>query len=293
MGGQTLKLSIIIINYNTKALLKQTLQSVYNHPPQADFEVFVVDNHSTDSSVEMVKQNFPQVKLIENQENEGFSRANNRAIRISKGEYILLLNSDTVVLPNTFDIMLDFMDKHPQVGAAGCKVLLPDGKLDLACRRSFPTPLNALFQALGLSKLFPKSRLFAQYNLTYLDEDQTYPVDCLVGAFMLVRRKTIEQVGLLDETFFMYGEDIDWCYRIKKAGWEIYYYPEARIIHYKGASSKKKKYRMIYEFHRAMVIFYQKHYAPNKFVLVNIIVLLGIWLRYLVALVRNLFKQSN
>ncbi|GAW31251.1 glycosyltransferase family 2 protein [Carboxydocella sp. JDF658] len=288
-----MKLSIIIVNYNTKALLKQTLQSVYNHPPQADFEVFVVDNHSTDSSVEMVKQNFPQVKLIENQENEGFSRANNRAIRISKGEYILLLNSDTVVLPNTFDIMLDFMDKHPQVGAAGCKVLLPDGKLDLACRRSFPTPLNALFQALGLSKLFPKSRLFAQYNLTYLDEDQTYSVDCLVGAFMLVRRKTIEQVGLLDETFFMYGEDIDWCYRIKKAGWEIYYYPEARIIHYKGASSKKKKYRMIYEFHRAMVIFYQKHYAPNKFVLVNIIVLLGIWLRYLVALVRNLFKQSN
>ncbi|GAW29473.1 glycosyltransferase family 2 protein [Carboxydocella sp. ULO1] len=285
-----MKLSIIIVNYNTKALLKQTLQSVYNHPPQADFEVFVVDNHSTDSSVEMVKQNFPQVKLIENQENEGFSRANNRAIRISKGEYILLLNSDTVVLPNTFDIMLDFMDKHPQVGAAGCKVLLPDGKLDLACRRSFPTPLNALFQALGLSKLFPKSRLFAQYNLTYLDEDQTYPVDCLVGAFMLVRRKTIEQVGLLDETFFMYGEDIDWCYRIKKAGWEIYYYPEARIIHYKGASSKKKKYRMIYEFHRAMVIFYQKHYAPNTFVLVNIIVLLGIWLRYLVALVRNLFK---
>jgi len=286
-------LSIIIVNYNTKALLRQTLESVFRNHPKYRFEVFVVDNNSSDGSCGMIQEMFPQVDLIKNGKNLGFSRANNQAIRISQGRYILLLNSDTVVLPGALDTMIEFLEENPHVGAAGCKVVLPKGKLDLACRRSFPTPLNALFQAVGLSKLFPKSPLFAQYNLTYLDEDKTYPVDCIVGAFMMVRRETIEQVGLLDELFFMYGEDIDWCYRIKQAGWEIYYHPKAKIIHYKGASSEKRKYRMIYEFHRAMVTFYRKHYARKKFFLVNWLVIIGIWLRFTAAVTSNLFKKKR
>lgn len=286
-------LSIIIVNYNTKELLRQTLESVFRNQPGYRFEVFVVDNHSADGSCRMVKEKFPHVLLIENKENEGFSRANNRAIRISQGRYILLLNSDTLVLPGTFDTMINFLEDNPRVGAAGCKVVLTNGKLDLACRRSFPTPLNSLFQAVGLSKLFPKSELFARYNLTYLDEDETYPVECIVGAFMLVRRETIEQIGLLDETFFMYGEDIDWCFRIKHAGWEIYYHPKAKIIHYKGATSVKRKYWMIYEFHRAMLIFYRKHYAEKKSFLVNWLVIIGIWVRFLVMVTANIFKRRQ
>lgn len=286
-------LSIIIVNYNTKGLLRQTLESVFRSYPKYRFEVFVVDNHSKDGSSEMVRETFPKVLLIENIRNEGFSKANNRAIKVSRGRYILLLNSDTIVLEGTLDTMIEFMGKNPRVGAAGCKVILPGGKLDLACRRSFPTPINAFFKALGLSKVFPKSPLFSQYNLTYLDEDETYPVDCIVGAFMMVRRETIEQVGLLDESFFMYGEDIDWCYRIKKAGWAIYYHPRAKIVHYKGASSEKRKYRIIFEFHRAMVLFYRKHYSKEKVFIVNWLVITGIWLRLVVAVTVNLFKKKR
>jgi GT2 family glycosyltransferase len=206
---------------------------------------------------------------------------------------VLLLNSDTIVGEDTFRVMVDFLDAHPQVGAAGCKVVLPDGSLDKACRRSFPTPLNSLYQALKLDRLFPNSPRFASYNLTYLDEDESYPVDCLVGAFMMVRRKAIEQVGMLDEMFFMYGEDIDWCYRIKRAGWEIWYVPATTIIHYKGASSKKKKVRMIWEFHRAMILYYKKHHAKDSFFLLNWLVYLGVFGRCALVLFGNLFKKRG
>lgn len=288
-----MELSIIIVSYNTKELLKQTLESVCNHQLGHAFEVWVVDNNSSDGSSTMIKELFPQVHLLENPANVGFAAANNFAIKGSGGKYILLLNSDTVILPGTLDTMLEFMHQHPRVGAAGCKVVLPDGRLDLACRRSFPTPLNALYQALGLSKIFPASSRFAQYNLTYLDENLTYPVDCIVGAFMLVRRTVVDQVGLLDEDFFMYGEDIDWCYRIKQAGWEIYYHPAAKIIHHKGASSKKRPWRMLYEFHRSMVLFYCKHYENDNPFILNVIVRLGIWMRFGVALIINLLKRKK
>lgn len=288
-----MNLSIVIVNYNTKELLCQTIDSILKSNTSASYQTIIVDNNSTDGSAQMVKEHFPGVSLIASSTNEGFAKANNKGIRYANGRYILLLNSDTIVLPGTLDTMIDFMDAHPTVGAAGCKVVLPDGKLDKACRRSFPTPLNSLYQALGLSKLFPNHHKFAQYNLTYLDEDQTYPVECLVGAFMMVRREVIDQIGGLDEQFFMYGEDIDWCYRIKEAGWEIYYHPEAKIIHYKGASSKKRKYKMIFEFHRAMVLFYKKHYAKNDSFLLNVIVYIGIWCRYLLALLANVLKKRG
>jgi hypothetical protein len=281
-------LSIIIVNYNTKNLLAASLQSIYSKKHKIEFETFVVDNGSTDGSVETIKVLYPQIIFLPQNENLGFAKANNIAIKQAKGRYILLLNPDTVVLNDCLDLMIDFMDQNPDVGAAGCKVVLPDGSLDLACKRSFPTPENSFYHVLGLAKLFPKSRRFGQYNLTYLDENETHEVDCLVGAFMMVRREVIEQIGLLDEKYFMYGEDIDWCYRIKNAGWKIVYYPRAQIIHYKGASSKKKKWETIYEFHRAMFLFFNDHYKDKYNLVIRYLVYLGIAARYVISVMKNI-----
>ncbi|KGG79809.1 glycosyl transferase family 2 [Caloranaerobacter azorensis H53214] len=286
-------LSIIIVNYNTRELTRQTLQSIYKYNHNLDFEVIVVDNNSSDDSINMIKDEFPQVILIQNKENLGFSKANNIGINKSKGKYILLLNSDTIIQRDTLEIMVDFMETNKEVGAAGCKVVLPDGNLDKACKRSFPTPRNAFYNALKLDKLFPHNKRFGEYNLTYLNEDEMHEVDSLVGAFMMVRREVIEEVGLLDEKFFMYGEDIDWCYRIKKSGWKIVYYPKTKIIHYKGGSSKKKNPKIIYEFYRAMYLFFEKHYKNKYSKLTKYIVYLGIWTKMILSLVTNLFKSKK
>ncbi|MBZ4687992.1 MAG: glycosyl transferase family 2 [Clostridiales bacterium] len=284
-------LSVIIVSYNNKKLLKQTIDSIYDTRQNINFEIIVVDNKSTDGSVELIKQNYNQVKLIENKNNLGFSKANNIGIKQSKGRYILLLNSDTIVTDNCFEKCIKYMKQHPDIGALGCKVVLPDGKLDPACKRSFPTPEVSFYRMTGLSKLFPKSKRFGKYNLTYLDEDEIHEVDCLVGAFMMVKRETIEQVGLLDEDFFMYGEDIDWCYRIKNAGWKIVYYPEAQIIHYKGGSSDKKNPKLIYEFYRSMYLFYNKHYKDKYSFLTTLLVYSGIGTILALKLVLNAFKR--
>lgn len=286
-------LSIVIVNYNTRELLMQSLESVALACSSLTAEIFVVDNGSSDGSVDAVKSRYPKVHVLSNLENRGFACANNLAIRKSKGRYILLLNSDTLVHSDTFNVIVDFMDSHKTVGASGCKVIKPDGKLDLACKRSFPTPSNSLYHLLKLDRLFPESRRFGTYNLTYLDEDEVQPVDCLVGAFMMVRKEVISEVGMLDEEFFMYGEDIDWCYRIKQAGWGVWYVPTASIIHYKGASSKKKKNRMIYEFHRSMFIYYRKHYLRGTKSVSSIIILLGIIMSLLAAWLVNLGKRND
>lgn len=285
-------LSILIVNYNTRELTLDALRSVYRSQTKYTFEVILIDNHSTDGSVEAIKEEFPQVKIIENQENVGFAKANNQGIRRAAGRYILLLNSDTIIQPDTLEIMLRFMDQHPNIGASGCKVVLPDGSLDKACRRGFPTPSASFYYAFGLAKLFPHVPKFNQYQLSYLDPDDDYPVDCLVGAFMLVRREVIDHVGMLDEDFFMYGEDVDWCYRIKKAGWEIYYYPKTSIIHYKGAGKKRKSRKVVYEFHRAMILFHRKHYQKSYSWLVNGLVYAGVGLKFLLAFVSNEFKRG-
>lgn len=285
-------LSILIVNYNTRELTLDALRSVYRSQTNYTFEVILIDNHSTDGSVEAIKEEFSQVKIIENQENVGFAKANNQGIRRAAGRYILLLNSDTIIQPDTLEIMLRFMDQHPNIGASGCKVVLPDGSLDKACRRGFPTPSASFYYAFGLAKLFPHVPKFNQYQLSYLDPDDDYPVDCLVGAFMLVRREVIDHVGMLDEDFFMYGEDVDWCYRIKKAGWEIYYYPKTSIIHYKGAGKKRKSRKVVYEFHRAMILFHRKHYQKSYSWLVNGLVYAGVGLKFLLAFVSNEFKRG-
>ncbi|CAN7279537.1 glycosyltransferase family 2 protein [Paenibacillus sp. LjRoot56] len=286
-------LSIIIVNYKTKDLTLACIESVFTSTTSYKYEIILIDNASNDGTIQSVNEEFPQVVTIANTENVGFSKANNQGIRIAKGRYVLLLNSDTIVQLDTLDIMLCFMDENPIVGASGCKIVLSDGSLDKACKRGFPTPSASFYYAFGFAKLFPKIHRFNQYQLGYLNPDQQYPIDSLVGAFMLVRRETIEHVGMLDEEFFMYGEDIDWCYRIKEAGWVNYYYPKTQIVHHKGASSRRKPYKIIYEFHRAMILFHNKHYRTKYSWLTNAMVYIGVGLKFGLSLARNKLRPTR
>jgi hypothetical protein len=255
-------LSIIIVNYKTEELTSNCIDSIIKSNTKGlSYEIILVDNASEDGSVEAIKMRFPEVKVIENHENLGFSKANNIGMEVSKGEFLLLLNSDTIVELNTLKGAIAFISDHKHIGALGCKILLPSGKLDPACKRSFPTPLNGLYHSLNLDLAFPESTRFGAYNLTYVDENKTCSIDCIMGAFMLVPRAVIDVVGMLDEDFFMYGEDIDWCYRIKQAGYQIIYYPEVRIFHHKKASGiGKRNPKVIAAFYDSMIIFYNKHY---------------------------------
>ena len=290
-------LSIIIVNYNTFKLTRDTINSCIFEPTRYTYEIFLVDNKSTDDSLSQLKEYFASeisrgiIKVIENDENKGFANANNLAIEKSQGDFVLLLNSDTLVEQNTIDKCMDYMTAgvNADVGALGCKVSLADGSLDKACKRSFPNPVNSFYKLFNINTESSK----ADYNLTGLDDDGVYEIDCLTGAFMLVRKTTIDDIGLLDDTFFMYGEDIDWCYRIKKAGWKIIYFGEAAIVHYKGASSedektKRRNPKLVYEFYRAMYVFYRKHYTKKYNFLLNIAVYIGIF----VLLVKNLLANE-
>lgn len=230
-------LSIIIVNYNTKNFLRQCLKSL-----DPDKEIIVVDNNSSDGSPVMVAKEFPQIKLIKNKENLGFAKANNIGIRKSSGRYILFLNPDTIVQKNTLKTMIKFMDENPKVGAATCRVELVDGQLDQACHRGFPTAGNAFCYFSGLGKLFPKSKIFAGYSLTYLPLDKIHEIDAAAGAFLIVRREVGESLNWFDEDYFWYGEDLDFCYRLKQKGWQIMFVPTTKIIHYKGVASGIKKH---------------------------------------------------
>ncbi len=256
-----MKLSIIIVNYNVRAYLEQCLRTVFTAMEGVDGEVFVVDNLSTDGSVEMVREKFPAVKLIANQENVGFSRANNQAIRTSQGEYVLLLNPDTVVGEDVFQRVVAFMDSRPLVGGLGVKMIDGTGRFLPESKRGLPTPKVAFFKIIGLTRIFPKSRVFGRYHLGHLAEDEAAPIEILSGACMFLRKKTLDEVGLLDENFFMYGEDIDLSYRITLAGYENWYFPDARIIHYKGESTKKSSVNYVFVFYNAMAIFARKHFT--------------------------------
>ena len=286
-------LSIVIVNYNTKELLKQTIESVIKTSKEIQYEIIVVDNASRDDSEEMVRVNFQSVILIVNDSNLGYSKANNIGIKKATGRYVLLLNSDTIVVEDCLQECVKYMDNNKGIGALGCKVVLRSGELDHACKRGFPTPEASLYYLLKLDKLFPNSRRFGKYDLTYLPQEEINEVDVLIGAFMMVRGDTISKVGLLDEDFFMYGEDIDWCYRIKAAGFQNVYYPVQKIIHYKGASSRKRRFMTIYEFHRAMLLFYNKHYRGKYNFLVTIAVYTGVSLKLGIEILINLFKRRG
>jgi GT2 family glycosyltransferase len=277
-------LSIIIVNFETYDLTKQTIESVINHDHPFEYDIYLVDNASKDGSIEKLQKDFYKesqdglIKFILNDENMGFAYANNIALKKTSSEYVLLLNSDTLILDDCLEESLNYMETFEDTGALGCKVVLPDNSLDKACRRSFPDFNVSFYKMAGLSRLFPKSKRFGRYNLTYLNEDETYEVDSIVGAFMMVRRKAIKEVGLLDESFFMYGEDIDWCYRIKAAKWKIIYFSDAKIVHYKGSSnSKKQNKKLTYEFYNAMYIFYNKHYKKEYPWIKTAVTYMGIW----------------
>lgn len=285
-----LDLAIIIVNYNTKNLLRDCLTSIYSSQGDIHFKVVVVDNASADGSAGMVETEFPQAEVIASQTNGGFAYANNLGLRRAgfdsdgtpqphSPRYTLLLNPDTLLPPTALTDMLAFMDSHPEAGAVGPKLVRLDGSLDLACRRAFPTPEVSFYRMVGLSKIFPRSQKFGRYNMTFADPDELLEVDSVVGAFMMVRREAIAQAGLLDETYFMYGEDLDWAYQIKAKGWKIFYNPAVTVTHVKRAASRRSPKAQM-EFYRAMDIFYRKFYANNTPFWLHGLVVLGINLRW-------------
>lgn len=310
-------LDVVIVNYNTKDLLRACLQSVLSSEISFRMRVLVVDNASKDDSVEMVEQEFvplySNLTLIASRHNGGFSYGNNLALRQicplpensnletnklyvgcqPQARYVLLLNPDTVVPPDAFQKMYDFMQTQPEVGVVGPKLVRGNGQLDFACRRSFPTPAVSFYRMLGLSKLFPKNPRFARYNLTYLNPNELAEIDSVCGAFMMIRAEALHQAGLLDETFFMYGEDLDWSFRIKQYGWKVFYNPATTVIHYKGESSKQRSVGAIINFYDAMHVFYKKHYAPQTFFLLNWLIIFGIYARCGLALTINYFRPKE
>ena len=296
-------LAIIILNYNTRDLLRRCLETVYASQGNFSYAVCVVDNASSDGSAAMVRADYAQAALIASPINGGYPYGNNLGLRhfgwsdrpgagdaAATPRYALLLNPDTELPPAGLAEMLAFMDERPQCGVAGPKLVRLDGSLDLACRRSFPTPQVSLYRMAGLSKLFPRSPRFGRYNMTFVDPDRTIEVDSVVGAYMQVRGAAIHQVGLLDETFFMYGEDLDWAYRIKQRGWQVWYNPSVTVLHVKEAASKSSS-KARYEFYRAMLIFYRKHYQATTPLLLHWAIVGGIGLRGALDLASRRWSQ--
>ena len=283
-------ISVVIVNYNVKDLAENCISSVYKaNNEKYDIEIFFVDNNSIDGSVEYISEKFPGINVISNGRNIGFSKANNIALRKAKGKYILILNPDTLLEEGTFEKLIAFTENNQNTGAVTSKLILANGKLDSACRRSFPTPSVAIPRILGLSKLFPSSKIFGKYNLTYLDENKTYEVDAICGAFMFIPKKILDESGLFDEDYFMYGEDLDLCFRIKKKGYRIFYYPEITTIHFKGESTKKTNLSYVNNFYGAMKIFVRKNFsgAPR---LLSSFLQIGIYARSAASYTKRFFR---
>jgi len=291
--AEQVELAIVIVNFDTREDLRNCLSSIYGSKQNTKFEIWVVDNNSKDGSAELVEKEFQQTKLIKNKENLGFAKANNQVIRKINSEYVLLLNPDTIVSNHVFDSTIDFLRNTPEAGMVTCKLVKGDGKLDLACRRSFPSAFDGFSRAVGLSKMFPNSQLFARYNLTFLDENQINEVDGINGAFMMVRKRAIDDVGLLDEDYFMYIEDLDWCFRFKQKGWKVYYVPNTKVIHLKGQSGRKNSNGMIPEFYKSMKIFCRKNYLPHQSRFRYWLTLLGITAWGKMTMLRNSLRAEK
>lgn len=302
---KTIDLSIIILSYNTPKILSECLTSIRD-TEKSDYaiETIVVDNNSIDESVATIKKLFPWVSLIESKKNLGFAGGNNLAIPQSKGRYILFLNSDTVIPPNIFSLIIKYLDNNEKVGALTVKLKLASGEMDTDCHRGFPTPIASLSYFLGLEKLFPKSKIFGQYHKFYLPLDKIHEIDSACGAFLMVRKKALDQIGEWDQSYFFYGEDIDFCYRLREKGWTIIYYPEISVIHYKGVSSGlRSESRLISRADRetrikaskasveAMSIFYNKFYRNKYNPLLTSIILFGIKIKGLSRIMFNYLKK--
>jgi N-acetylglucosaminyl-diphospho-decaprenol L-rhamnosyltransferase len=300
-----LDLGIVIVNYNVRDMLRSCLVSVFDSRGDFSFEVCVVDNGSSDGSAEMVEETFPQARLLR-AENRGYAAGNNLGLRSfgfgeagsragegSRPRYALFLNPDTELPPAALADMLAFLDAHPQAGIAGPRLVRQDGSLDKACRRSFPTPQVAFYRLSGLSSLFPHSPRFGRYNVTYLSPDETAEVDAVVGAFMLIRAEVLDQIGLLDERYFMYAEDLDFCYRAKAEGWQVWYNARVTVLHYKGQSSRQRSHFANAKFYETMRLFHAKHFEKDTFFLVNWLIYGAIYLLGGWALLRNRLRPEE
>ena len=296
------RVQVVIVNYGTPDLTLDAAHSVAIGAQQTSTHIWVVDNGSPDDSVARLTTGLPAATVIDTGHNGGFAVGNNVAFRHlaltrdlaadATRYYVLLLNSDVVLHPGTIDACVAFADAHPAVGVVGPQLLLPSGALDLACRRGFPTPVAALWRLSGLAKRFPHDPRFSGYNLTHLPQDQTADVDAVSGAFMLVRLAAIDDAGILDEDYFMYGEDLDWAWRIKSHGWRVVYFADATALHRKGSSSRRQSQRMLREFYRAMWIFHDKHTAKRTPLLLHWLIRCGIIVRGTVALGRNALRPA-
>lgn len=292
MSSPAVRLSVVLINLNTHDFLKACLQSMRMQLDDPTYEIILVDNGSTDGSVEMVKRDFPQVRLFPQSQNLGFTKANNVGLREAHGEYLLILNSDTEIVGDALEKMCDYMDAHRDVGALGAQLLNTDHTVQLSCRR-FPSFKTALFHRYSLlTRLFPKNKYSAEYLMTDIGHNETMEVDWVSGACLLTRRETTDQVGLLDEGFFIYAEDVDWCYRIKKAGWKVVYYPESKVLHHIGRATRKIPYKMTYERHRSMWRFYKKHYSRGIMIL-DVATGLGIAGRCALMMAKNFLRSGE
>jgi GT2 family glycosyltransferase len=283
-------LSIIIVHYKTLKMTSETIRSIQNSKLKTSYEIIVVDNASNDGSVELMRLEFPAVLFIENPQNDGFAKANNIGIKKSAGDYILLLNSDISLAPDALEKSLQYIEKNQNIGVLGIKLVLPDGRLDHTCKRGFPTPMSAVYYFLKIHKKYPNSKKYGHYTQSFVDENKTAIVDAVVGAFMLMPKEVIQSIGLLDESFFMYGEDLDYCYRVHSAGYDIVYYPEASAVHFKGGSGKS--FKLIYEFYRAMWLFYRKHYKHTYNIVTTAIVGAGITVMFALATLKRVFRRT-
>jgi len=284
-------LTVIIVNYNVKYFLEQCLLSVLKASRDLEIEIIVVDNHSVDGSVQMLNEKFPQVTVISNKTNYGFARANNQAIKISGGKYILLLNPDTIIEEDTFTKCLNYLDSNPDAGSIGVRMINGKGKYLPESKRGLPTPMTAFYKIFGFASMFPASRKFSKYYLGHLNSNETNEVDVLSGAFMMIRRSALEKTGLLDERFFMYGEDIDLSYRLKLSGYRNIYFPETTIIHFKGESTRKNSINYVILFYRAMIFFARKHFSDKKARYFIGFIYLAIWIRASISIIRRLFLK--
>lgn len=287
-------LSIVIVSFNCRDHLLRCLESLGQESRNVACEVIVIDNASIDGTTEAIRERYPDVQLVCSPVNRGFAWASNRGIERASGRHLLLLNPDTVVAPQALARAVRALEERPDIGMLGCKLVCPDGNLDKACKRGFPTPLSALYYFTGATRIAPRSKRFAQYTAGHIGENDTAVVDAVNGAFMLVRRAAVEDVGLLDERYWMYMEDLDWCYRFRERGWPVLYWPEVEVMHVKaGSSGRVRRWRVNYAFHRGMWLFYRTHYAPTRPFLVTSLVWLGVWSKLAVSASRNALRVSR
>jgi GT2 family glycosyltransferase len=285
-------LSIIIVNFNAEKLILRCLQFVYETAGDLDCEVIVVDNASTDQSILTIQQNFPEVKLICNEENVGFAKANNQAAQVARGRYLLLLNSDAFVHGGAISMLVEYMVSNPDTGAASCRLVYEDGSLQRSCY-SFPTPFTELWQTLWLDRLFPRSPIFGKFRMTYWGYDTYREVDWVMGAVMILRREVVERVGLFDEEYFMYSEEMDLCYRLKQAGWKIDFVPQATVTHLWGGTSRQNKELAFIRLYKSRVLFFRKHYGPIVTAFYKSVLYLGSLIRVIGGTITGLFRKNQ